>query len=75
MCSSFQGQPSHCSEPSKENKLALKPLSQYSTPPMCGVLYTYLRVCNWPFSDPRVSNLSVRFVPEAELNLGILNDR
>jgi hypothetical protein len=75
MCSSFLGQPSHRSEPSKENKLALKPLSQYSTPPMCGFFYTCLGVCNWPLSVPGVLNLSGRNVPEAEVNTGVLNDR
>ena len=30
---------------------------------------------NWPFSDPGLVNLSVRCVPEAEVNPGALNDR
>jgi len=30
-------------------------------------------VSSWPISAPGVSNLSGRFVPEAEVNPGILN--
>jgi len=34
-----------------------------------------LSVGSWPFSDPGLVNLSVRCVPEAEVNPGILNVR
>ncbi len=41
---------------------------KYSVPLTRSVKTSY-----WPFSALGVSNLSVRFVPEAELNLGNLN--
>ncbi len=37
------------------------------------ILYTNARL--WPFSATGLSNLRVRYVPKAEVNLGILNVR
>ena len=38
-------------------------------------VYIELGVRSWPISAPGEYNLRVRFVPEAEVNPGKLNDR